>query len=268
VPGESDSWDHPPAAEAYAEAVRHGRLYRRLARELVELLDPPPETCALDLACGTGIVLESLSAALGPRANLLGVDRSPAMLGVARAQLPSGMATLLRADPARLPLGDAALDAVTCSAALWHFPALGRVFEDAARCLRARGVLAFNAPAAQLSDLEDLPPAPLLTVLGEEGRRRFGAVPAPAGPTLSRQRLLGLAREAGLEPIAERDVTIRVTQDELLALVELPAFGGRLYPHAPPAERSAWIADASARVAGREEAPLLWRSFLLRRKSR
>lgn len=99
-----------------------------------EILDPLPAGTVLDAACGTGRYAEYL-VARGHR--VVGVDRSAEMLDRARDRVPD--ATLLRGDLHRLPLTDAAVDALVCALALVHVPSLGPVMAEFARVVRPGG---------------------------------------------------------------------------------------------------------------------------------
>lgn len=82
---------------------------RRLA---LTALDLRPGERVLDLGCGTGLNLPALLGAVGPDGLVVGLDRSAAMLGVARAKLSARDCPQLR-----LVRGDAAdPDALTRAA--------------------------------------------------------------------------------------------------------------------------------------------------------
>lgn len=262
---DQDSWDDPAGAEAYAEAMRAGSLYRQLARGLVELLAPERGARVLDLAAGTGLVSGALFGRVGPEGSVVGFDRAHAMLRVAARELPFDEIRFVAADPAALPFASAAFGGATCSAALWHFPALGRVFEECARVLRPGGRLAFNVPAAQIDASGGPPPAPLMAALAREGERRFGEGPEPAGPVLDAAHLEQLAEGAGLHLQRTRERDLPVSQDELRTLIEVPAFSARLYPDVDDGERRRWVAAAAERVDGGVETPLRWREYLVER---
>jgi ubiquinone/menaquinone biosynthesis C-methylase UbiE len=89
---------------------------------------------ALDAACGTGRHAAIL-AELGWE--VIGVDRTDAMLERARAKVPTGTFHLGLLES--LPLEDASVDLVTCGLALTHVEDLGPVFAEFARVLRAGG---------------------------------------------------------------------------------------------------------------------------------
>jgi ubiquinone/menaquinone biosynthesis C-methylase UbiE len=104
-----------------------------------ELFDALPPGIALDAACGTGRFAEYL-ASRGH--HVVGVDRSPEMLGHARVRVPD--AAFLVGELQQLPLPDNAVDAVACGIALAHVPALAPVMAEFARVLRPRGHLVIS----------------------------------------------------------------------------------------------------------------------------
>ncbi len=255
---EADDWNDPRLAEAYAEAVDEGTVYRDLAAVLVEMVAARPGSLVLDLAAGTGAVTGRLAARLGPAGRIVAVDRARAMLAVLARRIPLAEVAALLADPAALPLASRRFDGAVSSAAFWHFPALARSFAELQRVLRPGARLAVNVPAAQLEDVDDLPPPPLMLALDRAGRHRFGRPPAPAGPVLSLARLEALAGQVGFERVTTRVVEVRPTQRELARLAELPAFSARLYPGTPEAERLALVREAERAVDLDERRPLRW----------
>ncbi|GGM37926.1 class I SAM-dependent methyltransferase [Promicromonospora citrea] len=103
---------------------------------LAPLLDPLPTGRVLDAACGSGAVTRQL---LDRGHDVVGVDGSPGMLGLARRAVPE--ATLLEGDLAALPLPDGDVDHVTCTLALSHVSDLRPFFAEAARVIRPGGHL-------------------------------------------------------------------------------------------------------------------------------
>ncbi|WP_327706052.1 class I SAM-dependent methyltransferase [Streptomyces decoyicus] len=100
----------------------------------------------LDAGCGTGRALPALRAAVGPRGTVLGADLTPEML---RAAVRAGRdrdAALLLADVTRLPLPDAALDAVFAAGLLSHLPDSAGGLTELARAVRPGGLLALFHP--------------------------------------------------------------------------------------------------------------------------
>jgi len=112
-----------------------GAWYRR--RTLVQA-GLKPGARMLDVAVGTGIVAREAVRILGRAEDVIGLDVSEGMLGVAKASLPI---PLLQARAEALPLGDATLDFVSMGYALRHVSDLLLVFEEFRRVLRPGGRL-------------------------------------------------------------------------------------------------------------------------------
>ena len=95
--------------------------------------------CVLDLACGSGPLLNILHARdTGLR--LIGVDMCPEELGLARDRLPQGAARLMQAeaqDMADIP--DASLDVVLCHWALTLMDPVTPVLDEVRRVLAPGG---------------------------------------------------------------------------------------------------------------------------------
>ncbi len=106
-------------------------LDRRWRKRTVAALALPAGSRVVDLACGTGDLCRDLAAA---GCEPIGVDFSAGMLSVARTDAP-----LVRADGACLPVGNAAVDGITCGFALRNFVDLDTVFGECARVLRTGG---------------------------------------------------------------------------------------------------------------------------------
>lgn len=100
----------------------------------------PPERL-LDVACGTGALLQRLHEKL-PQTKLVGVDRSQAMLKVARRKLLSSDVVLDRQDlKDGLSYADQSYDAVTCINALYALPDPEKVLAEMYRVLVPGGEL-------------------------------------------------------------------------------------------------------------------------------
>ncbi len=114
--------------------------YLKASLELtVEKLTQLPAGSVLDVACGTGQLLE----AMADRTNssrLVGIDRVPAMLELARRRLRQ-RATFLECDAATLPFDDAEFQLVVCTNALHYFPDVDAALREIRRVISPRGNL-------------------------------------------------------------------------------------------------------------------------------
>jgi ubiquinone/menaquinone biosynthesis C-methylase UbiE len=98
-----------------------------------------PADHVLDVACGTGQLLEVLSDR-SDVSELVGIDKVPAMLDVARRRLGE-RATLLECDVAQLPIDDAGFQLVTCTNALHYFPNVDVTLREIRRVISPNGNL-------------------------------------------------------------------------------------------------------------------------------
>ncbi|RKT03295.1 methyltransferase family protein [Streptomyces sp. 3211.6] len=130
----ADAWDEkfPEDGPAFARAVAEFGV--------------GPGDRVLDAGCGTGRALTPLRAAVGPAGTVLGVDLTERMLAAARRAGRGADGTLLRADVARLPLRDGALDAVFAAGLIAHLPEPAANLRELARVVRPGGRLALFHP--------------------------------------------------------------------------------------------------------------------------
>lgn len=88
-------------------------VYRAGRRVAIRALGLRPGQRVLDVGCGSGLNIPELAAAVGPDGEVVGVDRSPQMLEVARRKverLGLPQVRLVRADAVRLTAADLAGD--------------------------------------------------------------------------------------------------------------------------------------------------------------
>ncbi|MFG3156592.1 class I SAM-dependent methyltransferase [Streptomyces sp. NPDC048219] len=132
-------WDSRAAAfdEEPDHGLRDPGVRRAWAARLRSWLPGRPAD-VLDLGCGTGS-LSLLAAEQGHR--VTGVDRSPAMVELARTKLAGRDAAFLVGDAGAPPVGERSFDAVLVRHVLWTLPDPGRVLAHWRELLRPGGRL-------------------------------------------------------------------------------------------------------------------------------
>jgi len=133
------------ACRASARYDESAVLAARLRDELVRRLDWisfVPEV-VLDLGCGTGHGAAAL-AARWPRARVMALDASPAMLAQAGRCEGAARIDWLLADSEAVPLPDASVDLVFSNLLLPWCEDLDAVFLEVARILKPRGLFTFT----------------------------------------------------------------------------------------------------------------------------
>lgn len=135
-----DAWDR--AAEQWVRWSRSPKLdhafWRLNLPSLVSLL-PAPGRLTLDVACGEGRVAWALKER-GHR--VVGIEGSPALARAAREADPAFEVHV--ADATAMPLADGVADLAILSMALMNMDDMPAVIAEAARVLRARGVLCLS----------------------------------------------------------------------------------------------------------------------------
>ena len=113
-------------------------LHASLHMTLEKVADLPADR-VLDVACGTGILLQSL-AERSDLPELVGIDRVPAMLDVARQRLGQ-RATFLECEAAQLPFTDADFNLVISTNALHYFQDVDATLREIRRVISPQGNL-------------------------------------------------------------------------------------------------------------------------------
>lgn len=135
----SVGWDAEAAGfdDEPDHGLRDPDVRRAWAARLASWLPARPGDL-LDLGCGTGS-LSLLAAEQGHR--VTGVDRSPAMVKLARTKLAGRDAVFLEGDAAAPPVGEQRFDAVLVRHVLWALPDPGRALSRWRHLLRPGGRL-------------------------------------------------------------------------------------------------------------------------------
>lgn len=127
-----------PRWDAMQTADRNARLARLVAPYAALFADA---RAVLDVGTGTGVFLPHL-ARLAPRAEVIALDLSPVMLGMARAASDQRRVRgWLQADVHCLPLPGDTVDRVTCHNSFAHFEDRPAALRELARVLLPGGVL-------------------------------------------------------------------------------------------------------------------------------
>lgn len=134
---EKREWANADLAQSYAHVF--AKAADMAVPHLVEAVRTETGTKALDLCCGHGNVAAGLVKA---GAQVTGLDFSPAMLDMARANVPE--ATFIEGDALNLDFDDASFDAVTIGFGMPHVPDPPKVVAEVRRILRPGGRLAFS----------------------------------------------------------------------------------------------------------------------------
>jgi len=110
-------------------------------RHLVDALPENPSPRCLDLACGTGDVTFLLSKKY-PRGEIVGLDLTESMLGIARKRNCYSNVTFKKGDMSQTGFQNGSVDIITASYALRNAPEISETIGEIQRILTPGGVLA------------------------------------------------------------------------------------------------------------------------------
>ncbi len=134
---ERREWAKSDVAQSYARVF--AKAADMVVPAMVSAVGARPGSKALDLCCGQGNVTAALCKA---GAQVIGLDFSPAMLEMARVEVPE--AKFVEGDAMSLSFEDETFDVVTIGFGMPHVPDPPRVLAEARRVLRTGGKLAFS----------------------------------------------------------------------------------------------------------------------------
>lgn len=140
---------HREVAEMYKRRASY-RFAEEFQQErndiLLALMPTGADLRAVDLGCGTGLMLHKLATRCS---RVVGLDISHEMLlGYDKSGAPANTSiTLSRADMSALPIRDRAFDVVLCRSALHHMDDEVAVLSEICRVLKPNGRLVLGEPA-------------------------------------------------------------------------------------------------------------------------
>jgi len=115
------------------------------AQDLVARLQLSSNARILEIACGTGVVTQTIAKRLSGDGRIVATDLNQAMIDIARTKSPSDHRIEWQlADATDLPFETGSFDAVVCQFGWMFFPDRPRATREAARVLRPGGRLLFN----------------------------------------------------------------------------------------------------------------------------
>jgi ubiquinone/menaquinone biosynthesis C-methylase UbiE len=137
--------DEAKARELAARLELRARAEDEIAvrDDYVRLLGVAPGERVLDVGCGSGALTRTLAQQVAPGGRAVGIDTSPALLGVARELADAaglgGVVEFQEADCRALPFSGASFDAVVAATTLCHVPDAGRALAEMVRVTRPGG---------------------------------------------------------------------------------------------------------------------------------
>jgi SAM-dependent methyltransferase len=168
---------------------------QRLRRRFLRFVPVRPGTRVLEVGCGSGVVVRDLSALVGRRGEVIGVDSSRAVLTAARrlcrARRGGAPVRLRLADGHRLPFADGRFDTALAITVILHVAEPAAVVREMARVIRPGGRVGLQDQDFGMVAVTHPDPALTDHVLG-------GVVKHLYAEPYSGRRLPGLLRRAGL----------------------------------------------------------------------
>jgi len=164
-------WDRPQAAGRERTEFAHAQA--KLDEILLEMADLRPGQRVLDVGCGLGATLETVNRRMGGMV-LTGLNIDARQLEVCRGiEAQNGnRLSWEQGDACNLPFAAASFDRLLCIEAMFHFASRRAFFAEAARALRAGGVLVAS----------DIVVSPAARELETPGFRISAAIDAGFGP--------------------------------------------------------------------------------------
>lgn len=224
--------------------TRFAGASRRFIDSLLDAVEAGAGTRLLDVACGPGY---AAAAAAARGANVTGVDFSPAMLALARAEHPQ--LAFEEGDAERLPFADAGFDAVVSNFGIHHVPRPALALAQAHRVLVPGGRIAFTAWA---DPDENLAWQIVFEAIARHGDMAAAQAPPPGGKLGSREECARVLEEARFEEVGvvlRRDTwAVESAEDLIECLRQGTARMAALISAQEPSALPAIVAHVAQRV--------------------
>ena len=206
----SDAWasETVPAIETVAsdwlETQAQHPFIQEVAQRSLELLALAPGDRVLDVGCGTGVILPSLSERVGPGGAVVGLDHSAALLEHARQRIAAhgvgDFTEVIEGDANRLPFGDGSFDAVHAERLLMHLDEPDVAIREMVRVARPSGRVVVAEIFLRGATYDHPDPE----MLDELTRRLTSGI---------RNRAIGIELRRRFILAGLRDITVRVVVD-------------------------------------------------------
>ena len=172
---------------------------------LANMIDHRHHTSVLDLACGSGVLLDLCNQRFGEKLSYFGVDSSDAELELARKRLGSTKTKLSRCMAQDLSfLADESIDIILCHWALTLMDPVVPVLETVKRVLKARGVFSaiIDGDANNESNYSDV--NDIIYAYTQQKYPNYGAIEL-GDPRIRTTRKL---KELAIEIFGDSEITI------------------------------------------------------------
>lgn len=138
-------WDHPPDLASSAAPSEFVAAQARLTQRMVALAPVRPRQRVLDVGCGFGGALATISAHV-PELMLVGLNIDRRQLEICRSipRRAGSSLLLVEADACTMPFATASFDHILCIEAMFHFRSRHIFLAEAARLLRPGGTLVLS----------------------------------------------------------------------------------------------------------------------------
>jgi ubiquinone/menaquinone biosynthesis C-methylase UbiE len=137
-------WNGQSGERWVANQARLDAVVAAFGQAAIEAAAPAKGERVLDVGCGAGASSLALAALVGPAGQVLGVDISEPLIGLARALAPQDTPALFQlADASRAELPEGAFDILFSRFGVMFFDDPTEAFAHMRRALRAGGRVAF-----------------------------------------------------------------------------------------------------------------------------